>query len=109
MLNEQAINSAYDALAKATKEYRNAEGEQIYYKALLDADIAKALAAGEIAGKNEAERQAAIRERFSVGFEELEGLGQHSRAAKLRHELAGIEVERVHSLLRLAEVTDKQD
>lgn len=105
MLNEQTITSAYAELAEATKAYRNAENDHITYKMILDTDIAKALASGAITGKNETERQAAARERFAIGFDELESLSKASRMAKLRHELAQIEVEKVRSLLRLAEVT----
>lgn len=104
MLNEQTITSAYVELANATAQYRGAENDYITWKAGLDADIAKALASGEITGKNETERQAAARERFAIGFDELESLSVDSRIAKLRHELAQIEVEKVRSLLRLAEV-----
>lgn len=105
MLNEQTINGAYGELADATTEYRRVESDHLQMKALLDADIAKALASGEIVGKNETERHAAARERFAAQFVNLELLDHARRHARLRHELAGIEVERVRSLLRLMEVT----
>jgi len=105
MIDELKINCTYDDLRLALSAYRAVEQKHIDAKARLDADIAKALLSGEIAGKNETERKAAAQIYFADRYIEVAELESRASLAKLTYDCAQIEAERVRLLLRLMEVT----
>ena len=100
---QEHINSAYGRLMTATEEAHGIGERLIEEEAKLNRDKAKALADGIIDGKNEAAREGQAFALFINQYAEVDSLAKVNRLAKLRLDLARLEVERVRALLRLLE------
>jgi hypothetical protein len=99
-MNDQTITDAFRKLYEARRNWAQASEKTIAIRQALEHERAARLMTGEIAGKNEAEREARARELLTNLYLELEAAERDERAARLAHDLARIEVERMDYLLR---------
>jgi len=107
MLSETRISNAYNALRMYMRDAREAD------EAVLDAknDIATKTAgltlAGQITGKNEAEREASKRTLLAEEYKTLAAAESAQRLVYLALRLAETEVEQLRLEVRLAELRAK--
>lgn len=100
-MDEQTINAAYDKLAKTRVDMWGAIEQTIRARLDVEKERGARVMTGEIVGKNEAERDARARELLHSLFAALESAEADERRARLEHDLAKIEVERVELIVRL--------
>ena len=98
------IRVAYGALASARQEAFDMAQAVIDRKEELEFERSRALLAGEIQGKNEAERDARARELLAKEIGALRKAGRAADIAKYQLDQATAEVERVRLLVRLDEM-----
>jgi len=104
MLQQSDFADAYGRLAVAKQNlYDETEAYLTASQAVAWARFA-ALAAGEIAGKNEAEREANARLKFRPLFYDMERAERGMNAARLACELAELRVQELARELRLIEI-----
>lgn len=101
---QKEVEEAYTKLYTTTEVHLKASYEFVSRDAELKVKINKAVAVGQIAGKNQTERDASTQEVFANELSDLELLKDEERQTRIGMELARIEVERVRSLLRLLEL-----
>jgi len=99
-MDEQTIGEAYARLQQARMALWRAAEQAIQARLTLEKERAARLMTGEIAGKNEAEREARARELLTSLYEAVEAAEADERRARLEYDLARLEVERVEALLR---------
>jgi hypothetical protein len=100
-MDEQTITAAYSKLSQTRVELWGAIERTIRAKLDVEKDRAARIMTGEIAGKNEAERDARARELLGSLYLALESSETDERQARLQHDLAKIEVDRVELIVRL--------
>lgn len=100
-MDEQTITAAYGKLAQTRMELWGATERTIRARLDVEKERAARMMTGEIAGKNEAEREARARELLHSLFTELENAEADERQARLQFDLAKIEVERVELIVKL--------
>lgn len=101
IMDEPTINAAYNRLAQTRAEMWGATERTIRARLDVERERSARMMTGEIVGKNEAEREARARELLHSLFTALEIAEADERRAKLEHDLAKIEVERVELIVRL--------
>jgi hypothetical protein len=104
-MDEQTVTAAYDKLARARVELWGAIERVIRARLDVEKERGARMMTGEIAGKNETEREARARELLSSLYLALESAEADERRARLEHDLAKIEVERVELIVRLLSAT----
>ena len=104
-MDEQTITAAYDKLAKSRVELWGAIERTIRARLDVEKERAARLMTGEIAGKNETERDARARELLGSLYISLESAEADERRARLEHDLAKIDVERVEVIVKLLSAT----
>jgi hypothetical protein len=102
-LTDDEINYAYTAYATAKEVYAEFAQQVLEEKTSLDRQVARAMLDGTITGKNVAEREASAYEAFAESFGLLSTHEAALAELRLAYDLAGIEIGRVKSLLRLME------
>lgn len=100
-MDEQTITAAYGKLAQTRMELWGATERTIRARLDMEKERGARIMTGEIAGKNEAEREARARELLHSLYTTLETAELDERRAKLGHDLAKIEVERVELIVKL--------
>ena len=100
-MDEQTITAAYDKLAKSRVELWGAIERTIRARLDVEKERAARLMTGEIAGKNETERDARARELLGSLYLSLESAEADERRARLEHDLAKIDVDRVELIVKL--------
>ena len=98
------IRNAYAALADALTVALETAETAATVKAGLETARAAALSAGEIEGKNEAQREANLRLRLLGYYSDLEAAEKRSRRSRHEVELARLGVDAVRAQLRLVEL-----
>ncbi len=101
IMDERIINAAYDKLTQTRAEMWGATERAIRARLDVERERSARMMTGEIAGKNETEREARARELLHSLFTALETAEADERRARLEHDLAKIEVERVELIVRL--------
>jgi hypothetical protein len=104
-MDEETITAAYDKLAKSRVELWGAIERTIRARLDVEKERAARLMTGEIAGKNETERDARARELLGSLYISLESAEADERRARLEHDLAKIDVERVELIVKLLSAT----
>lgn len=99
-MDERTISDAYERLKGARLALWEAAEQTIRARLNLEKERAARLMTGEIAGKNEGEREARARELLHSLYEAVERAEAEERRARLEHDLAKLEVERVEAVLR---------
>lgn len=99
-MDEQTISGAYERLKEARVRLWEAAEQAIRARLALEKERAARLMTGEIAGKNESEREARARELLHSLYAAVETAEAEERQARLEHDLAKLEVERVEAVLR---------
>ncbi len=103
-ITPDAVNAAYANLAAAKQAYYfAAEAANTARRQYAEEYAAWLLRTGEAAGKNDGERKARFLEAAPDPAAEVEKAETTERRAKLDADLAGLEVERVRTLLRVME------
>lgn len=100
-MDEQTITAAYSKLAQTRVELWGALERTIRARLDVEKERGARVMTGEIAGKNEAERDARARELLHSLFAALESAEVDERQARLQHDLAKFEVERIELIVRL--------
>lgn len=100
-MDEQTINAAFGKLAQARMELWGATERANRARLDVEKEHGARMMTGEIAGKNEAEREARSRELLGSLYLALESAEADERRARLEHDLAKIEVERVDLIVKL--------
>jgi hypothetical protein len=106
-MDEQTITNAYERLARSKQALWQAAEKVTARRIALERAQAIALVSGEIAGRNEAERQAQARERLHGEYAELEAAETEERHARLAYDLDRMEVERIDMILRWLSISAK--
>lgn len=104
-MDEQTISAAYGKLAQTRVDLWGAIERAIRAKLDVEKERGARVMTGEIAGKNEAEREARARELLGSLYLTLESAEADERQARLQHDLAKIEVERVELIVKLLSAT----
>ena len=99
------ITAAYGKLAQTRVELWGTIERTIRARLDVEKERAARMMTGEIAGKNEAEREARARELLGSLYRALESAEADERQARLQHDLAKIEVERVELIVKLLSAT----
>lgn len=105
-LTSEAIEAAYEALKAAVIAAFDAGEAAIAARTALEAMRLSMLMTGEIAGKNEAEREAKARQLLEEKYEGVDVCEALARREKTALELARLDVERVRAELRLMELVE---
>jgi hypothetical protein len=104
-MDEQTITAAYGKLAQTRMELWGAIERTIRARLDVEKERGARIMTGEIAGKNEAEREARARELLHSLFAALEAAEADERQARLQQDLAKIEVDRVELIVKLLGAT----
>jgi len=104
MVKPEEIQSAYEAVKKATAATFEAGLKFTAAKDALDRDILQATADGLIEGKNETERKAAAYTRFDQNYHQVDQLEKTYKVETNNLALARIHLDCLRDLLRMAEV-----
>lgn len=107
-MNETEIRNAYQKLECCRKAFLEAAQDATVAKSELEKAVAAATNAGEITGKNEAERKASQRLLLDAYYNQVEAMEHFERQAKTDLESAQDEVEMIGRLLRNEELMWKQ-
>jgi len=107
IVSAEDITHAYTSLDNATNRVLQTQLYALGLKYELDDAISRAIAHGEIEGKNDSERKANTDTKFSERKTQLRIAQGEAEIANVDFELAQHEVSRVQALLRLLEVTSK--
>jgi hypothetical protein len=108
MLTEKEITAVYNRLSSARQVYGLAAELATTRKSELEIMKAGALADGLIEGKNAELREAACRQMFPNQYLSCEDADTELRDRKLALDLAQIEVDRVHDLIRYLSIGQMQ-
>ncbi len=103
-MDAKTINGTYGVLLEAKVSFFNAEELVIKAKIELENERTKAIATGEIVGKNPDEREAKAQEILWPCYEALRAAEAKERKFKLALDVAALEVERVRLLVRAEEL-----
>jgi hypothetical protein len=101
IMDEQTISAAYGKLAQTRVELWGAIERTIRARLDVEKERGARMMTGEIAGKNETEREARARELLGALYLALESAEADERRARLEHDLAKIEVDRVELVVRM--------
>lgn len=105
-MTKETIGVAYEALKAAVINAYEAGEAALLAKNALEAMRLSMLMTGEIAGKNEAEREAKARQLLEEKFDWVEECEAEARRAKTALEVARLDVEMMRAQLRLAELVE---
>ncbi len=100
MLDETLITNTYRKLYETRRNLWQTSEITLQRRYELEQERAARLASGEIMGKNAEEREARARDILASFYANLTEAEAKERRAKLDHDLAKIEVERIDTLLR---------
>lgn len=103
-MDEQTITAAYGKLAQTRVALWGAIERTLRARLDLEKERGARVMTGEIAGKNEAEREARAREMLGSLYLSLESAEADERRTRLEHDLAKIEVDRVELIVRMLAV-----
>jgi hypothetical protein len=106
--NEQ-IDEAYGVLAEALRVAQVAAEDVATARLALDAARAALISAGTITGKNEAEREAGMRQKLANNYTGLEAAERRGRETRHWVELARLVVEALRMKLRVAELAAREE
>lgn len=106
-LDPTHIRELFNQIQGATEDVFCVELAYMSAKQNLERCKAAALLAGEITGKNQAERDAALHDVLTHELRELEGVEIQLKEAKLKLELLNIERQYLDRVLRLGEIEAK--
>lgn len=107
MLSEKRIENTYDTLRCFMKDAHDADEAVLEAKEDLATKIAGLTLAGQITGKNEAEREATKRTLLAEEYKTLAAAETSQRIVYLTLRLAETEVEQLRLEMRLAELRAK--
>lgn len=99
-MNEQTITDTFRKLYKARQDLFTANERTLACRHELEEERAARIMSGEIAGRNEAERDARARELLAPLYTLLQNAEKEERQARLAYDLARLEVDRHDYLLR---------
>lgn len=102
------IDLAYAQLSTQKVAVYEAAEALVDAKAELDNKVAVLINTGQIVGKNQQERDAKTQELCAPELNKVFELQKEYDEAKLEHELASLEVERLRLLIRLIEITKEE-
>lgn len=102
--SQTEVRNLYTQIQEATEAVFHAEVANLEAKQNFERCYGTALLAGELAGKNEAERKAKIFEVLPHEINEVEKADMALKAAKLKLHLLQLEGKYVDRVLRLAEI-----
>jgi hypothetical protein len=108
MLDQEKLfektEEAYTQLEKATKDYEIASNDLAEFKFEVETTKAVLINAGEITGKNQAERDANLMERMADYYTDLRRLEAEQAMYYMTRKLAEIRVDKYRTLLRIVEL-----
>jgi hypothetical protein len=99
-ISEQVIDEAYQKLSRARFDAWQAAERLTMRRADLLRARAQRVVAGEINGRNDAEREAQARSLLPAEFAEVERADLEDRRAAIAVELCRIEIERIQTVIR---------
>ncbi len=104
MITFDDIRTAYDALADATRIAHAEMEAALYVKSALETARAAAIWAGDVEGKNEAQREANLRHKLLARYDAVDAAERDAREARHEVEQARLRVEALRLEMRLAEL-----
>ena len=104
-ITQDEVKAVYEALVDATRVAFSAGETAVMVKTALEAARAVALAAGEVEGKNEAQREANLRQLLLPHYDALDAAERDARTTRHMLEMAKLGVEALRMRVRLAELT----
>ena len=103
------IDDVHASLADALRAAQDAAEQAIAVKVALEKARAALVHDGDVAGKNEAEREADLRHKLAGQYALLEKNERVARVARHRVELARLEVDALRMQLRVAELAAREE
>lgn len=103
-MTKETIETVYEALKVAVVAASEASEAAIVAKGNLEAMRLSMLMTGEIAGKNEAEREAKAHQLLEEKFKGVDFWEAEARRSKVALEVARLDVEQARAQLRLMEL-----
>ena len=103
------VDGAYSFLAERLGEAFEAADRVVWLKCDLEKARAAALVKGEVDGKNEAAREAALRVHLQAQYCSLEAAEGRARWTRHQADMAQLEVDRVRLRVRLMELVAGQE